>query len=480
MLSSHRLSVSHSVFSFLAALALSASLAGCYERDTARLHPRLGFAQEVRADIGGYRNVDLLLVVDDSGSMDEEQENLAEEIPLLVRDLTTPPDLDGDGDPDWGAVERLRIAIVTSDVGTAGAIPPDAISGSCSGFGGAGELRTSAACAGAETGLQVYRPGDDAAAFATRIGCIVESLGTAGCGIEQQLEAGARGVEAGVPLGFPADDALLAVLVLTDEEDCSLAAPEAFYSTFSTDVGNVLCQRAAQGIDGARPEWLTPIASLAERLSAGRDEQSFVFAAITGIPTELSGREASAILAHPGMQYTERTGLRGLEPVPVCTGRRADGTSLGDAAPARRIVELSQRFPGSVLHSICTDDFRPAIRDLTASIARNLPGVCLTREIPVIGDRVDCTVEVLLAEGARCDASAGYRAFETRDDGRAVCRVDQVPGGAGGQGFFYDTSDAECARLTFTTAAQPPLGARVTVDCYFEVPREDGGTPTGP
>ncbi|MDQ3032854.1 MAG: hypothetical protein M3Y87_10585 [Myxococcota bacterium] len=474
MRSRHRLVV---VVSVLSALALTT---GCMERYVGRARPRLGFAQEVRANIGGFRDVDLLLVVDDSGSMSEEQVNLAEEIPLLIRDLTTPPDLDADGEPDWGAAERLRIAIVNSDVGTAGAIPPDGLGDSCSGFGDAGQLHTSELCAGAQPGLQVYEPGDDAEAFATRIGCIVESLGTSGCGIEQQLEAGARGVEAGLPLGFPADDAILAVLVLTDEEDCSLADPDAFYSEFTRATGNVLCQRAAQGIGGARPEWLTSIDTLAMRLSAGRDEQSFVFAAITGIPVDLSGGTAIDILADAEMQYEERAGLHGLEPVPACAGFRADGTSLGAAAPARRIVELSQRFTGSVLHSICTDDFRPAIRDLTTSIARNLPSVCLTRAVPMVGDRVDCTVEIGLPAGTACDAAIGYRSYETREDGREVCRVDQVPGGIGGEGFFYDTTDETCAKLTFTASAQPPLGAEVTVNCFFEVPPDGTTSPVGP
>src|SRR5690349_11111685 len=45
--------------------------------------------------------VDLLLVVDASGSMREEQFHLAEQLPELVRSLVDPPDEDGDGMPDW-------------------------------------------------------------------------------------------------------------------------------------------------------------------------------------------------------------------------------------------------------------------------------------------------------------------------------------------------------------------------------------------
>lgn len=461
----------------------------CMERRTAPLTPRLGFAQDVNVVVGGYRNVDLVLVVDDSGSMEDEQNILEQRIGDLVRDLTSPPDLDGDGEPDWGAVERLRVAIVTTDMGTSGS-PPPANVGVCTGFGDDGQYQSSGSCTGSEPGLQVYdlERGDDPAAYSARIGCIVDTLGLSGCGIEQQLEAAARAVERGadVPGGFPADDAILAVLVLTDEEDCSLQAPDEFYSEFGrTERINLLCQDAAQGINGASPAWLRSLDTLASRLSAGRDERSFVFAAITGLPVDLSGRTTPEILADADMRYDEVLDpvRRALVPRPACTSEN------GEAAPARRIVDLAGRFPNSVLHSICADDFAPAIRELTETIARNLGGICLTRRIPLIGDRVECDVRLTLSEGQRCDAALGQTEIERTPEGLAVCQLAQVPGGVGGEGYFYEDSE-DCPRLAFTERAQPPLGSSLSASCYFEtggadagtppVVEEDGGTPTGP
>jgi hypothetical protein len=53
-------------------------------------------------------------------------------------------------------------------------------------------------------------------------GCIA-SVGTAGCGFEHQLESVNQALTAGVPEnhGFLRDDAVLAVVFLTDEDDCS-------------------------------------------------------------------------------------------------------------------------------------------------------------------------------------------------------------------------------------------------------------------
>ena len=462
---------------------------GCFERRTAPITPRLGNVQSVRIALGGYRNVDLVLVVDDSGSMSEEQDILEQRIGDLVRDLTSPADADGDGQPDWSAVERLRIAIVTTDMGTSDAPPPINV-GVCAGRGDDGQYQSSGAGAGAEAGLQVYdvARSDEPGAYSARIGCIVDSLGTSGCGIEQQLEAAARAVERGgeIPGGFPADDAILAVLVLTDEEDCSLAAPNEFYSEFArTERINVLCQDAALGLHGASPAWLTSLDTLAARMSAGRDERSFVFAAITGLPIALSGRTAAEILADPDMEYGEMydPSRRSLVPTPACTSEN------GDAAPARRIVELGSRFPRSVLHSICADDFGPAIRELAAAIAQNLGSVCLTRRIPLIGDRVECDVRVTLPPGEGCDEARGQREVERDEEGRAVCQITQVPEAVGGEGYFYEDSE-ECPQLTFTPLAQPPLGSTLEAECYFETPsgdagappviEEDAGTPTGP
>ena len=60
--------------------------------------------------------VDLVFVVDNSHSMQEEQASLIANFPLLIETLTTPSDRDGDGVDDPG-VSDLRVAIVTTDMG---------------------------------------------------------------------------------------------------------------------------------------------------------------------------------------------------------------------------------------------------------------------------------------------------------------------------------------------------------------------------
>jgi hypothetical protein len=50
--------------------------------------------------------------------------------------------------------------------------------------------------------------------------CIAQ-LGPDGCGYEQSLEAMYRALDPAVNPGFIRDDAALAVLFITDEDDCS-------------------------------------------------------------------------------------------------------------------------------------------------------------------------------------------------------------------------------------------------------------------
>jgi hypothetical protein len=65
------------------------------------------------------RPVDLLFVIDDSGSMLEEQSAVIPEVPNLVRVLTS-GDLDGDGTQDFLPIEDLRVAVTSTNMGTSG------------------------------------------------------------------------------------------------------------------------------------------------------------------------------------------------------------------------------------------------------------------------------------------------------------------------------------------------------------------------
>jgi hypothetical protein len=441
---------------------------GCLERRLAPLHPELGIQERVRLE-SSVADVDLLLVIDDSNSMEEEQRNLAARVEDLVRDLVEPPDADGDGVTDWGAVTSLRVGVVSTDLGTTGAAAdPRRVGEAClSGpageralFGHDGRLEPSGTC-GSGAGVIAWAPGDDPGALAAEVACVVESLGVEGCGIEGQAGAAARALARREGSDFPRPDSVLAVLVLTDEEDCTLADPEAFFAAMDSTNANVLCQRS--------PELLTSVQTLAAGLRGDRPDARFVFSVITGVPLAMSGRSPSEILADPGMAYEEVTNARGAAvPRAACS---VEG--LGDAAPARRLVALAETLGAERVHSICTDDFRPAIADLTTRIGRALDGACLARRVaPGPDGTIQCTLEERLPAGTGCTDLPGRVAARIDDEGRSVCSVAQATA-SGTPGWRYDPSDARCARIEYTEGAAPPPGTELDVRCWFPIEEDD-------
>lgn len=431
-------------------------MTGCLERKSGPIGPNVNFGQEIQVREDGVTSVEVLFVIDNSGSMSQEQANLAVQIPALVRDLASPPDRDGDGDPDWNPAEQLRIGIVTTDVGTGETQLPNS---NCVPGGDDGSLRG---------GVFTWNEGDDPEAFAASLRTSVEDLGIRGCAFEQPLEAAERAVARSGENGFPSADGLLAVIVVTDEEDCSVVDDDGFLAAAEPGTLNVHCNRNRAS--------LTPVEDLLDGIRGDRSESEFVFAAIAGFPRDLTGVETpGAILARDDMQHREVTlPLEGLVPEAVCEFANAAGESLGRAQPARRLTEMAQLVPDSVLTTICTDDFGPAIDRIATRIGAQIPGVCLVRELPV-DDRgqVPCEARVTMPTGMGCDARPGYFDIGVDERGASLCVMSQVGFEQTG-GFFYDADRDGCAQLVIAEDARPPFGANLSVECFVTLLSPDG------
>jgi len=74
-----------------------------------------------------------------------------------------------------------------------------------------------------------------------------------------------------------------------------------------------------------------------------------------------------------------------------------------------------------------------------------------------------------LPTGLDCSTLPGALALGPDIDGRPVCDLPQAIGG--GSGWFYDTADATCPRLSFSPDAVPPLGTIVRLQCLVDVER---------
>lgn len=513
----------HVVVISLHALALGA----CLERRLESVAPctRSSVTETLRVQY--VDSVDLLFVIDDSGSMEEEQRSLEREIPRLVSVLAS-GDRDGDGTEDFRPVRSLHVGVVSTDLG-AGVARPRALGACVHGTGDDGVLqRSNASCVGHVGGVFEFARGEDSTAFAADVGCMT-TLGIRGCGLEQQLEASLKALSPATPTGWTApdyvpprfldpdtgaytlpghalganagfvrDDTVLAVVLVTDEEDCSASDTSVFGddpaagARFGTDV-QLRCTRFADpgaGVLHAVQRYVDGLVGLR------REPGLVVFSAIAGIPSDLiasstseRGLDFDAILGDSRMRY-EESGDRENFLRDACT-RVVDGEVVGSADPARRLVQaargLSDRGAAVSLASICEASFGPAIDGVIARIADALNGACLPRDLNRDADgRVDCEVfEVLPAPGSstgvtECSRLGGRTLVERVEiDGAMrerclITQLDRATGLAGAApGWFYDDASTERAascgvdgqRISFTEVARPGLGTIVQLEC---------------
>ncbi|MBX3273713.1 MAG: hypothetical protein KF729_25840 [Sandaracinaceae bacterium] len=332
--------------------------------------------------------VDILFMVDNSNSMAEEQASLAASLPRFVRVLTT-GDLDGDGRPDATPARDLQLGVITSDMGVGGFIVP-----TCNdpAFGDDGILRTQGrtdlpGCRATYPAILRFDPAGTVspADFARDFACVA-TVGTGGCGFEQQLEASLKAVTPstsatrffrdttghgdGANAGFLRAGSIFVNVLLTDEEDCSSAMPAVFdpaSTTYTADL-NLRCF--------TYPETMHPLSRYVDGLLAVRREpRDLVYAPIVGIPVDLEGASYAAMLADPRM--TER-----VDPsFPHRLAASCDVPGRGTAFPPRRIVRaaeaLERRGASTVVGSICQESYDGTVTAILSRVLARLGALCM-------------------------------------------------------------------------------------------------------
>jgi hypothetical protein len=337
--------------------------------------------------------VDLLVVADNSQSMAEEQDRLRAEIPrvigvLLSGDLEFDPDAagaddgPGRGEPDFPPVRRLRVGVVTTDLGAAGLDRDDEGDWECRkpDVGDDARLRTgpdltTRGCARTYPAPLIFDDPEASAGpgdwrrFGAEVGCVVRA-GTRGCGFEQPLEAAHRALRE----SFPPEGDFLVVLFVGDEDDCS-AADRGLYRGGSRRYDahfNVRCVLF--------PEALHPIERYVDGLlDVALAPQRLLVATIAGAPVPLVdatrreevpgiGQDLRRLVADPAM--TPEVGASGENVLPVCQG------DDGEARPGRRLAEVARGIQDAggngLVESICRPSLNGTLDPLVAVLGRAL------------------------------------------------------------------------------------------------------------
>jgi hypothetical protein len=392
--------------------------------------PDLGAPLDVPPACSRLHAADLLFVIDDSGSMVANQANFSRALAGLFAALGSQG-------------TSLHVGVVSTDLGTPGSTVPSCANSDIGDDGLLNPIRNGQAIrshqpwttlpSGARPSRCTTDPNQypafltfdaattDAAEFRDDVVCNAY-LATYGCGLEQQLESAYRALVVHNPrerpgnmdpnAGFVRADAVLGILMLTDEEDgsvrdCRFAESgvactdgiDVFDSTSSAWASTDLNLRFYMYSPGSAQD---PTWSLDRYLDPSRPQRGFtslkpgapqlvVFGAIAGVPLQapttpsggvdwntLLGRNADGSDGYVGMSPEGPISMRQRNADPACSTRvvpacRREGSSYDPmrpacdttvqyfAHPSRRVAQVVRRFDetyrNGVLGSICRNDY---------------------------------------------------------------------------------------------------------------------------
>jgi hypothetical protein len=335
--------------------------------------------------------LDVLFMIDDSSSMKPLQAKLAKSIPSFTKVLQGLP----------GGLPDLHVAVISSSVG-AGAYGdvPGCGPGSPGDDGGRFQHLPGCGLPAGQSFVKASAAGsiDNFTGTLDSVVSCLTQLGDGGCGFEHQLESTRQAIiKSSTPndpdnAGFLRDDAYLAVVMLTNEDDCSVPATSQLFDTSVQSVndqpplgglwsyrcnefGHVCDQplphdatglpmtltncRSAENSDGLYH--LTPVADFVSfLLTFKRDPNQVFVAALTGPSQPYTVHAHSVQLSN---------GATEMQPEIVHSCTAADGSY---ADPAVRLSQFIGSFgPNGAFESLCADDLGASV----TRIAQQLVGV---------------------------------------------------------------------------------------------------------
>jgi hypothetical protein len=377
--------------SLWAVVFAASGVAGCGRTPDLEPRPTIGnqpafgllpvFTQSVNNDI------DIVFMIDDSRSMREEQENLRRNFPAFTRVLKNLPQ----------GLPNVHIGVVSSDLGTGRF---DNVAG-CLDGNDHGRFQNAALggnCAGPDdayisaVGGKHNFEGDIDQVFA----CIAP-LGAVGCGFEHQLQSVRAALDPDLMppenRGFLRDEAVLAIVLLTDEDDCSAPDDTTLFDPGQERVSDPLgpvssyrCNEFGHLCNGQRPP-RTPASDLVDCTSA-EDGRLIRISELVEFFKTLKANSNDVMVAAVAGPPTPYSVV--VEPLP---GGGANSPAVpqvapscesanGNAAPAVRIQEFVNAFGNNgTFLSICADDFTPVMTRIGEEVARRASLECMAARL---------------------------------------------------------------------------------------------------
>ncbi|MCG8421123.1 MAG: hypothetical protein MJE77_24650 [Proteobacteria bacterium] len=369
-----------SVSSIVIALAVVASLAACNSREVAKVLPQPSKQDGPKVPVEINRNIDILFVIDNSGSMEEEQTSLTANFPGFIDVLKKIE----------GGLPNVRLGVITTDVGARNGVA------NCRGDGENGTLQsTGEDCPGPDDAYIEDLADDTGARIKNYAGTLedtfscIATLGTGGCGFEQPLEAMYRALNGSNPTneGFLRDDAFLAVIIITDEDDCSTENNVMFDNSAAVEqeLGPLSSFRCFEfGVrcePDNNPRATGPRQNCQPRV--GSEYMYDVDRYVQFLKRQLNKDPADIIVAgifgnsgpvRVGIDNTGSSPKPGLEP--SCE------TNNGQAFPGIRLQHFLEQFPGrNTFTTICNEDLSSALVLIAQLLAEVIGNPCIKGDI---------------------------------------------------------------------------------------------------
>ncbi len=340
------------------------------------------------------RNLDLLFMVDNSSSMRLQQANLTTNFPMFMDALKALP----------GGLPNIHVAVISADMGAG----DGSIAGCDTTGGDNGIFQYTARGTCTATNLQAgHTYISNVGGVANYTGDIsnvftcIATLGEQGCGFEHQFASVLRALGADgkpAPLenqGFLRPDALLAIVMLTNEDDCSSRGPANLFDA-TTNIrltsalgppANFRCNEFGHLCNGVPPVREAPnndVTAMVPQTNCTSAEcggmlipvAEFV-ARIKALKTAPSSEILVAALAGPSTPYTvtwkspstsdTSCGASSCPwPIIAHSCMAADGSF---ADPSIRVNEWVAAFGANgITSSICDANFGPALQQIAARI----------------------------------------------------------------------------------------------------------------
>ncbi len=422
----------YSIICCVGALLFSLLFVGCLNREVSFVEASLSPQDDRNLRVSLNRNIDILWVIDNSGSMEKEQAALAANFPVFI-DVLSKID---------GGLPSIHMGIATTDIGAGGFLCNRAVPGQLPGQpgdtdGDSGELLVTPTASSSCTGVSVTNgdnflqdipdpnnvgvrirnystPGSEPS-LAQAFSCYA-TRGIDGCGFEQPLEAMRRvlsnpqNISTNQSTRFLRPDAHLAVIFITDEDDCSASDNSLFSDvTAKGELANhncfehgVVCEPDSPLQVGVKTgcrsredsDLLSPVEEYAQFLRQLKTRgNEIIVASIQGEALDSSGNATVKVIDAIGKQSL----IPGKDLEKLCLDPLDD---TAGADPGFRLAEFLGKFPQRNLQtSICGSDFSGTLDQIADLLSEAVRDPCLDGNLTDIdvsaGIQPNCEVQYI-------------------------------------------------------------------------------------